>query len=315
MNLADLTTLRVGGPAGRFVEATTRDELLAAIAELEEGDLVLGGGSNLVVADDGIAGTVLRVATRGVSEPRPGVLRVEAGEPWDGVVQAAIARGGAGVEALSGIPGSAGAAPIQNIGAYGQEIAASIVAVEVAEPGTGQVERLGPDELGFGYRTSVFKEGRPGVVVALELALDTGDPGLSRPIAYAQLASALQVRIGDRAPLERVRAAVLELRRSKGMVLDAADPDSVSAGSFFTNPIVTESFARSLPADAPRWPQEPEDPERVLPLGSAIPPPPPAGSATSSSAPPGSSSAPASRAASRCPARARASRPSTPSRS
>jgi UDP-N-acetylmuramate dehydrogenase len=277
VNLAELTTLRVGGPAGRVVEATTRDELVAAVAGLDEGDLVLGGGSNLVVADAGIPGTVLRVATRGIAEPRPGILRIEAGEPWDDVVRAAIARGWAGIEALSGIPGSAGAAPIQNIGAYGQEIAGCVVAVEVAEPGTGRVERLEPAQLGFGYRTSVFKQGHPGVVVALELALDTSDPGVSNPIAYAQLASALQVRIGDRVPLDQVRTAVLDLRRSKGMVLDAADPDSVSAGSFFTNPIVTESFARGLPADAPRWPQEPEEPERVLPLGSAIPPPVPGG--------------------------------------
>ncbi len=270
--LADLTTLRIGGPAGRLVEATTRDELISAVADLEPDDLVLGGGSNLVVADAGIPGTVLRVATRGIADPAPGVLRVEAGENWDDVVQAAIARGYAGIEALSGIPGSAGAAPIQNIGAYGQEVGAAIVAVEVAEPGTGRIARVGAAELAFGYRTSIFRQGVPGVVLALELGFHADGTGFSRPIAYGQLAAALQVRIGDRVPLAEARAAVLALRRSKGMVLDPADPDSVSAGSFFTNPIVSESFARDLPADAPRFPQEPDEPERVLPIGSDIPP-------------------------------------------
>lgn len=276
--LRDLTTLRVGGPAGRVVEATTRDELVAATAELEPDDLVLGGGSNLVVADAGIPGTVLRVATRGIADlpPVPGTvldarLRVEAGESWDDVVQAAIDRGYAGLEALSGIPGSAGAAPIQNIGAYGQEIGAVIVSVDVAEPGTGRIARVGAAELDFGYRTSVFKQGVPGVVLALELGFPSTGDGLSRPIAYGQLASALGVGLGARVPLAAVREAVLALRRSKGMVLDPADPDSVSAGSFFTNPIVTESFARGLPAEAPRFPQEPDEPERVLPLGSDIP--------------------------------------------
>jgi len=272
VNLADLTTLRVGGPSGRLVEATTRDELISATADLGPDDLVLGGGSNLVVADAGILGTVLRVATRGIADPAPGVLRVEAGESWDDVVQAAIARGYAGIEALSGIPGSAGAAPIQNIGAYGQEVGASIRSVEVAEPGTGRIARVSAAELGFGYRTSVFKQGVPAVVLALEFAFDVTPDSLSRPIAYGQLATALGARIGERLPLPVVREAVLALRRSKGMVLDPHDPDSVSAGSFFTNPIVTEGFARELPADAPRFPQEPDEPERVLPLGSDIPP-------------------------------------------
>jgi UDP-N-acetylmuramate dehydrogenase len=225
-----------------------------------------------VIADAGVPGTVVRVATRGITDPAPGVLRVEAGEDWDDVVQAAIDRGYAGIEALSGIPGSAGAAPIQNIGAYGQEVGASIRAVEIAEPGTGRIARVGAAELAFGYRTSVFKQGVPAVVIGLELAFDVTGDGLSRPIAYAQLATALHARIGDRVPLGTVRDAVLALRRSKGMVLDPADPDSVSAGSFFTNPIVSESFARDLPADSPRFPQEPDEPERVLPLGSEIPP-------------------------------------------
>lgn len=268
-DLAELTTLRVGGPAGTLVEATTREQLIDAARDLDDGDLVLGGGSNVVVADAGVPGTVLHVATRGIAEVGPGVLRVEAGEPWDAVVETAVDRGYAGIEALSGIPGTSGAAPLQNIGAYGQEVGDALLAVELLEPGASAPVRVPRAELGLGYRTSALKHDRPGVVVAIELALEPG--GLSAPIGYAQLAAALQVRIGDRVPVAQVRAAVLDLRRSKGMVLDAADPDSVSAGSFFTNPIVTESFARQLPADLPRWPQEPEEPEQVLPIGSDIP--------------------------------------------
>jgi UDP-N-acetylmuramate dehydrogenase len=271
VTLADLTTLRVGGPAGRLVEAASREELIAAAAELRPDDLVLGGGSNLVVADAGIPGTVLRVATRGIHEAGASTLRIEAGESWDAVVAHAVARGLAGIEALSGIPGTTGAAPIQNIGAYGQEISDVLMAIELLEPGADAPVRVEREQLELGYRTSALKRERSGVVVAVELALrDEG--GLSAPIRYAQLASALQVELGDRVGVAQVRAAVLTLRGSKGMVLDPGDPDSVSAGSFFTNPVVSESFARELPADAPRYPQDPEEPARVLPLGSDIPP-------------------------------------------
>ncbi len=282
MNLSELTTLRVGGPAGRLLEARTRDELVdAALAAWSDDDaLILGGGSNLVVADAGLPGTVVRVMTRGVERlPEvPGLgavrLRVEAGEPWDAVVDHAVANGWQGVEALSGIPGTAGAAPMQNIGAYGQEVGPRIAAIDFLDRETGEVVRLSGQDLGFGYRTSALKRGRAGVVLAIELGL-TDDGGRSEPIRYQQLASALGVRLGDRAPVAEVRAAVLELRRSKGMVVDPADPDSVSAGSFFTNPIVGEHFARGLPPDAPRWPTEPERAPQVLPLGSPILPPAP----------------------------------------
>ncbi len=284
VRLSELTTLRVGGPALRMSAPTTRDELISAALDIWSGAdewLVLGGGSNVVVSDDGIDGDVLRVATRGIertsgSADRPG-LASAAGESWDAVVEFAIADGLAGVEALSGIPGSAGAAPIQNIGAYGQELSDSLVAVEFLDFATGAVTRLPASGLRLGYRSSALKGGRLGIVLGIELELTAHIDGLSRPIAYEQLARALDVAVGARVPLTEVRAAVIALRASKGMILDAADPDSVSAGSFFTNPIVSENFARGLPSDAPRWPTEPEPAPLVLPLGGPIPAPPASG--------------------------------------
>jgi UDP-N-acetylmuramate dehydrogenase len=275
--LAGLTTLGIGGPATRLVQPATRaeliDEMLGAWGSSEDW-LLLGGGSNVVIADDVFDGTVIRVATRGltatrVDGARPVRLTVEAGERWDDVVAHAVDNGWSGIEALSGIPGSAGAAPVQNIGAYGQELSSSLVAIDFLDFDTGKLLRVAVPELGLGYRTSALKNGRLGLVVSLELAL--ADDGLSQPIAYAQLASALGVRIGDRVPVFELRAAVLELRGAKGMLWDPADPDSASAGSFFTNPVVTEQFARGLPADAPRWPTAPEEAVRVLPLGADIP--------------------------------------------
>jgi len=278
-DLAPLTTLGVGGPANRLIELTTRDALVEQVSATwnsPEDWLLLGGGSNVVIADEGFDGDVLRVATRGIrvaraDGSRPVRVTVEAGEPWDDVVAHAVENGWSGIEALSGIPGSAGAAPVQNIGAYGQEIASSLVAIDFLDFDTGDLVRVSAAELGLGYRTSALKRGRLGLVVSLELTL-ADDGGLSQPIAYAQLAQALGVRIGDRVPVRELRAAVLELRGSKGMLWDPADPDSASAGSFFTNPVVSEEFARGLPADAPRWPTAPEEAARVLPLGADIPP-------------------------------------------
>lgn len=271
----ELTTLRVGGPAGTLVEATTRDEVIAtALRFWAEPDdwMVLGGGSNLVVADDGFVGDVLRIANRGIDRATDGVprIRVEAGEPWDAVVAFAVAQGLAGIEALSGIPGTAGAGPIQNIGAYGQQLSDTLIAIDFLDADTGEVLTLPAAELGLGYRTSAMKAGRAGVVLSLELALHDHD-GLSAPVAYAQLASSLGVELGAQVPLQQVRDAVLALRAGKGMVWDPSDPDSISAGSFFTNPIVSEAFARTLPADAPRYPTEPDPAPRVLPLGSDVP--------------------------------------------
>lgn len=263
MNLSELTTLRVGGPARELHTATTPEDLVDTALEVwasGEEWLALGGGSNVVVGDDGFDGSVIRILTRGIEEISSSdgsvVLRVQAGEPWDDLVALTVDRGLAGIEALSGIPGSSGAAPIQNIGAYGQDLAESLVAVEFLDYLTGSLERIPADRLGLGYRTSEFKRGRSGIVVSIDLrSTDAG--GLGRPVAYPQLAAALGVEVGERVLLREARDAVLALRRSKGMVLDPADPDTASAGSFFTNPIVSERFARELPEDAPRWPVEP----------------------------------------------------------
>ncbi len=274
-SFSDLTTLRIGGPIANLVEAATRDEVIAAAREFWATPtdwLVLGGGSNLVVADVGFDGNVLHVANRGIERASDGMprIRIEAGESWDAVVAFAVENGLAGIEALSGIPGTAGAGPIQNIGAYGQQLSDTLVAVDFLDFESGEVVTLAAAELDLGYRTSALKRGRLGVVLSLELELHDA-AGQSDPVSYAQLASSLGVELGARVPLAAARDAVLALRASKGMVWNPADPDSISAGSFFTNPIVSETFARTLPADAPRYPTEPEELPRVLPLGSEIP--------------------------------------------
>jgi len=275
--LAELTTIRVGGVPERLVVADDRAALVDAVLEARDAAedwLLLGGGSNTVASDDGFDGTVIHIRSRGIERldaPAGRIrLRIEAGEPWDDVVAFTVRHGWSGVEALSGIPGSTGAAPVQNIGAYGQELESALLGIEFLDDVTGEVSYLSRSELGLGYRTSVLKRDRRGVVLSVDLELtdstvpgDVGAP-LSSPIGYAQLADALGVRPGSRVPIAELRRAVLALRSSKGMVLDPADPDSVSSGSFFTNPIVSESFARSLPANAPRWPQDPLEADTVL---------------------------------------------------
>jgi len=264
--LADLTTLRLGGPPGRLVEAHSEEELVEHVraADAESTPLlVLAGGSNVVVADAGFPGTVVHIRTTGVE--RDGMrFRVQAGEPWDRFVEACVADGLAGIECLSGIPGSTGATPIQNVGAYGQEVAETITSVTVYDRADGGVRELAPADCGFSYRSSAFKR-TPGrwVVLAVMLELQPGPE--SRPLRYGELARALDVAPGEGAPLAEVRAAVLALRRSKGMVIDPDDPDSVSAGSFFTNPILDAAafselerrVAERLGPDAvlPRFPE------------------------------------------------------------
>lgn len=277
--LAALTTMRVGGVPARLVAPADRDALIATALDVwGSGDdwLLLGGGSNTIAGDDGFDGTVIRIVTRGVERLDAPVgrvrLRVQAGEPWDDLVAYTVRNGWAGIEALSGIPGSTGAAPVQNIGAYGQEIESALLGVEFLDYRTGEVTTLTKAELGLGYRMSVLKGGLPGIVLSVDLELaDNTVPGgigapLSAPIGYAQLADALGVVVGARVSVAELRRAVLSLRASKGMVLDPDDPDSVSAGSFFTNPIVSEDFARSLPRDAPRWPVTPPEPDAVIGL-------------------------------------------------
>lgn len=246
--LAPLTTLRLGGAARRLVPAATEDALVDAVRAADaagEPVLVLAGGSNVVVADAGFPGTVVHVRTRGIARlERDGrvLLEVQAGEPWDEVVALAVREGLAGVECLSGIPGSTGATPIQNVGAYGQDVSATVVAVRVFDRARDEVVTLGPEECGFRYRASAFRGQDRRIVLAVTFAL--APAAESEPIRYAELARALGVEVGASAPLEEVRGAVLALRRGKGMVVDPADPDSVSAGSFFTNPILEpEAFA------------------------------------------------------------------------
>jgi UDP-N-acetylmuramate dehydrogenase len=270
-SLANLTTLRLGGPAARLVEARSEAELVGAVLAADasaEPLLVLGGGSNVVIADEGWPGTVVRIATRGV-ERAGDELTVQAGEPWDPFVERTVRDGLAGLECLSGIPGSVGATPIQNVGAYGQEVSGSVVAVRALDRRTGEVQTLDRDACAFGYRTSAFKRD-PGrrLVLAVTFALEPG--GRSQPIRYAELARALGVEAGDRAALAEVREAVLALRRRKGMVVDADDLDSVSAGSFFTNPVLdADAFAalearvRERLGDDARLPRFPEPDGRV----------------------------------------------------
>jgi UDP-N-acetylmuramate dehydrogenase len=256
--LADLTTLRLGGPAGRLVEAHTEEEVVEAVKTAEPPVLVLAGGSNVVIADEGFPGTVVRVCTQGV-ECDGARMEVQAGEPWDDVVATCVAEGLQGFECLSGIPGSTGATPIQNVGAYGQEVAETVESVRVLDRATGRVETMAPEECGFAYRTSVFKYHDRRVVLAVGFRLRR--EAESAEIRYAELARRLDVPIGAVAPLAEVRTAVLELRRGKGMVIDPADPDSVSAGSFFTNPILEagafaalrERVGRGL--EPPAWPE------------------------------------------------------------
>jgi len=256
--LSELTTLRLGGPAARYVEARDEDAIVAAVRDAEPPVLVLAGGSNLVVADEGFPGTAVHVLSRGVEPTGHGRVTVRAGEPWDPFVAECVARGVAGVECLSGIPGSVGATPIQNVGAYGQEVAETVERVRVYDRRADEIAELAGDECGFTYRSSRFKR-EPGrwVVLSVSFALHPGEQ--SAPIRYAELARTLGVEVGATAPLADVREAVLALRRGKGMVIDPADPDSVSAGSFFTNPILSvEEFAaleRRTDEHPPAWPE------------------------------------------------------------
>jgi UDP-N-acetylmuramate dehydrogenase len=246
MRLAALTTLRLGGPAERLIEAHTEDELVAAVRERPA--LVLAGGSNVVISDDGISGTVLLVRTRGIS--RDGTqLVVQAGEPWDDVVAYCVDEGLQGFECLSGIPGSTGATPIQNVGAYGQDVSETVEWVRVYDRETDRVETISAADCGFGYRTSRFKYRDRWTVLAVAFRLRESD--VSGPLRYGEVSRAL----GERASLADVRATVLGLRRGKGMVIDPGDPDSVSAGSFFTNPILPKDQFAALPGSPPAFPE------------------------------------------------------------
>ena len=262
--LAPHTTLRLGGPAKRTVTATTRDELVAAVRAVEGPLLLLAGGSNVVIADEGVDATAVLIRTRGISVDEVSgfggdtvAVTVEAGHEWDDVVATCVERGFAGIECLSGVPGSAGATPIQNVGAYGQEVAETIRSVRVLDRWTGDVVELPAAECGFAYRTSIFKGEDRYVVLAVTFALRRSH--LSGPLRYAELARALAAHTGEQVPLTRAREAVLALRKAKGMVLDPDDADTRSVGSFFTNPVVSADEFAALVERAgttpPSWPE------------------------------------------------------------
>ncbi|MGP3964614.1 UDP-N-acetylmuramate dehydrogenase [Nonomuraea sp. 3N208] len=259
--LAPYTTLRLGGPAREFAEATTAEHVVSLIAEADRTatpTLVLGGGSNVVVSDAGFDGLVIKIATRGVSVSRDGeqvLITVEAGEDWDPLVARAVAEGWSGIECMSGVPGQVGSTPIQNVGAYGQEVSQTVWCVRAYDRRTRQVVDLEARQCGFSYRDSAFKRDLARyVVLAVTYALEISE--MSGPVAYQELAGRLRVELGDRVPLAQAREAVLGLRRGKGMVLDPDDPDTRSAGSFFTNPVLTPAEAAELATrapDHPRW--------------------------------------------------------------
>ncbi|WP_028709142.1 UDP-N-acetylmuramate dehydrogenase [Propionicicella superfundia] len=259
--LADHTTLGVGGPAAEFVTATSTPDLIAAVDACDaagEPVLLLGGGSNLLVADEGFPGTVVHIATRGVDAaelPGGGIgVTVAAGENWDAFVARTVAAGWAGLECLAGIPGLTGATPVQNVGAYGADVSQTIARVQVYDRYHRVTMTLSKADCRFGYRDSVFKQD-PDHYVVLAVVFRLGVGGESEPLRYAELAHRLGLEPGDRAPVAAVRAAVLDLRAGKGMVRDPADHDTWSAGSFFTNPILTAAEADALPPEAPRYRQ------------------------------------------------------------
>jgi UDP-N-acetylmuramate dehydrogenase len=267
--LGPYTTLRLGGQARRLIITTDRQEIVQSVrdvAKVDEPLLVLAGGSNVVIADEGFDGTALLVRSAGVSlaEQPDGtvLLTAEAGQGWDEVVRTSLAEGLAGLECLSGIPGSAGATPIQNVGAYGHEIAEVLHAVPLYDRVADEVFEASPEQCQLGFRTSLFKRNDRYVVLAVTFRLQRSP--LSAPVQYAELARTLGVAVGERVPAARVREAVLTLRAGKGMVLDADDPDTYSVGSFFQNPVldpdtyadVRATALTKVGAEPPSWPYQ-----------------------------------------------------------
>ncbi len=280
--LAQLTTLRTGAAPARMREARSAAELadeLRAVWTAGDDWFVLGGGSNLFVGDEPFDGTVIRVLTEGVEllpSPHPGRARVraQAGHDWDALVAWTVEHGLAGIEAMSGIPGTVGAAPVQNIGAYGQEIQETLVEVELIDEDTFEVSTVAASELGLGFRTSVLKHHYGGVpqrrAVILSVTLDLAVVGeAGRVVRGQQLRQALRIDHEEPVPLTVLRESILATRAVKGMLLNPDDPDTASAGSFFQNAIVPESVALTLPPECPRWPVAPDlDAVTVIPLGS-----------------------------------------------
>lgn len=274
VSLRDLTTMRVGGQPDRMIVANSRDELIKAATEAWDAELpwcVLAGGSNSIFSDEGYPGIVILVRSEGIElvdrevvasvtdastdvDDERVLLRVQAGHNWDALVDFTIEQGWSGIEALSGIPGLVGAAPIQNIGAYGQEVSSSLRSVEFYDFDRREILELSVHELQLGYRSSIFKRGRRGVVLSVMFSLAADGSGLSQPLTSTQLANALGVELGTRVALADVREQVRALRALKGMIVSEDDPDTHGVGSFFVNPIVSERFAAEVSDEAPSWP-------------------------------------------------------------
>jgi UDP-N-acetylmuramate dehydrogenase len=257
-DLRDFTSLRVGGPAKNFVEAHNEEEIIAALVAAGDSPvLILGGGTNVLISDAGFAGTVIHITNSAlvaeVDACSGATLTIGAGENWDDFVALTIERGFAGLETLSGIPGTVGAAPIQNIGAYGHEVSEFITRVRTYDRVAKAIRTFTNQECEFEYRSSIFKK-NPGQFIILEVQFQIRIGDSSDPITYLELAKKLDIQMGEKAPTQQVRHTVLELRASKGMLLSPEDRDSWSAGSFFTNPIVSQQEADKLPNAAPKWP-------------------------------------------------------------
>ena len=256
--LSKYTSLRVGGPATKIVQVSTEAQIIAAIEEAGDTPiLIMGGGTNVLIADKGFDGTVIRISNNSVQSEvdacSGATLTIGAGEDWDVFVQTTINSGFAGLETLSGIPGTVGAAPIQNIGAYGHEVSEFITRVRTYDRELKEIYTFTNSQCEFTYRNSYFKA-HPGRYVVLDVQFQLRIGEFSAPITYLELSKKLGIEPGDKAPVVATRAAVLELRASKGMLLSPDDHDSWSAGSFFTNPIISQQAADALPDAAPKWP-------------------------------------------------------------
>ncbi|MEN9698109.1 MAG: hypothetical protein RL448_64 [Actinomycetota bacterium] len=259
-NLSSHTSLRVGGPATKFVNVATEAEIIDAItAAGDEPILILGSGTNLLVSDQGFNGTVIKISNNQVKAEvdacSGATLTIGAGENWDDFVALTIERGFAGLETLSGIPGTVGAAPIQNIGAYGHEVSEFITRVRTFDRQTKALKTFTNLECEFSYRSSIFKK-NPGRYVVLEVQFQLRSGELTTPITYGELAKELGIEVGEKADVIKTRDTVLKIRARKGMLLNNQDHDCWSAGSFFTNPIISKEQSDKLPVEAPRFVQE-----------------------------------------------------------
>jgi UDP-N-acetylmuramate dehydrogenase len=271
--LSELTSMRVGGEPAELTVCETREQLIETTKRVwasGEDWLLLGGGTNMVVAESIEDLSVIQIKTKGIDKSIVGdkhIWKIQAGEDWDQLVASTVSEGLAGIEAMSGIPGSVGASPVQNIGAYGQELSDVFLRAEFLDYESGELVILEPKEMKFGYRDSAIKKGKTGLITWIEIEL-MDLAGKARPLYSGQIAKDLNSQMGAQPTLKEVRAAVLKLRAAKSMVLDPMDPNSVSCGSFFTNPIVSDTFARTLPVDAPSW-ETPEDDGLTVKLSAA----------------------------------------------